>query len=90
MTGPHVIYGAADVAQLLGVSNAAVSNYLKRHTDTPPAAWRTTDGRLYWDQTGMRQWLAWQTDRTRPAYQGRRRTEANRVVDELREKLTQQ
>lgn len=57
------IYSAADVARLLGVTTAAVSNYLGRHTDTPAPTYVNTAGRLYWDRAGMSAWLAWQSNR---------------------------
>jgi hypothetical protein len=57
------IYTPADVAQLLYVTRAAVSNWLVRYGDTPEPQYKTIDGRLFWSAEGMAQWLQWQKDR---------------------------
>lgn len=54
------IYGCADIARYLGVTKAAVSNNLKRFSDTPRPDYVTPDGRMYWDRTGLTQWQHWQ------------------------------
>lgn len=90
------IYSAADVARLLSVTPAAVSNYLARHDDTPAAPYATTDGRLFWDRSGMSSWLAWQ-QRRRDTAAARRSGDAHHArqgaaraadaIDALRDEL---
>lgn len=54
------IFGNADIAVALGVSRAAVSNWLSRHTDSVPTHFaETPDGIKYWDLEGLKQWIAW-------------------------------
>lgn len=67
MSQQRIIYSTADVARLLGVTPSAVSNYIARHDDIPPAPFAAGDGRLFWDKGGMRAWLRWQEHRnTKP------------------------
>jgi polygalacturonase len=53
------IYNAADVAELLRVTRAAVVNYRTRYTDTPAPDYATPSGNAYWSVDGMKKWLAW-------------------------------
>lgn len=55
----RTIYGSADVANALGVARNVVSNHLKRHADTPPAAFETPDGRKFWNDAGIASWRVW-------------------------------
>lgn len=83
-----LIYGCADVAQLLRVTRAAISNYRARFTDTPEPAWLTTDGRPYWDQSGMREWQRWQANRRSDVRVSQLRKDAYNAVEELRKNIT--
>ena len=78
------IYGAADVAQLLRVTRAAVTNYRVRHADTPAAQYVTPDGRAYWSADGMRAWQAWHEARNTSATRQR----AYEAVEQLRQTLS--
>ena len=89
-TEPTRIYGMADVADLLGVSRAAASNYRRRHDDTPAPDLVTTEGRVYWFD--LAEWHTWDARRNaaevaraeRAAELARRRAaEAERRVAEL-------
>jgi hypothetical protein len=51
------IYGPADVAETLGVTRAAVTNWLARYDDWPEADFITLDGRLFW--TSLVGWQLW-------------------------------
>jgi hypothetical protein len=53
------IYSCADVAELLRVTRAAVTNYRMRYDDTPTPTYETTNGYVYWNADGMREWLRW-------------------------------
>lgn len=51
------IFGAKDVAVALGVSKAAVSNWLYRYNDTPKPDFSTVDGRYFWKSLDA--WIEW-------------------------------
>ncbi len=54
-----IIYGRADIARELGVTAPAVSNYIRRFNDWPPATYETPDGVMYWDTQGLVKWRRW-------------------------------
>lgn len=59
------IYGAADIAAALSVTRAAVSNWLIRDLDTPTPQFMTIDGRVFWDDAGLAEWVRWERNRKR-------------------------
>lgn len=84
-----LIYGCADVAQLLRVTPSAVSNYRSRFDDTPAPAYLTTSGRPYWTVEGMAAWQSWRDARqkdVRVTTTGRK--DAYDAVEDLRKKIT--
>lgn len=81
------IYGRADVAQLLRVTPAAISNYRARYENVPAPQYVTTDGRPFWSVDGMKAWRQWQDARRLPAKSDRRR-EAHDAVEKLRNQLS--
>jgi hypothetical protein len=64
-----VLFTAADVAHVLGVTNAAVSQWVRQRENTPPPAYRVRAGatgfRYLWDDAGMRLWRQWLDQRKR-------------------------
>lgn len=81
-----ILYGCADVAQLLRVTNAAVSNYRTRYSDAPEPPFTTTDGRPFWDESGMRAWQRWQENLRENSRQAKARS-SHDAVEALRTKL---
>jgi hypothetical protein len=51
------IYGSADIADALGVTKSAASNWLARRNDWPTPDYQTPDGRLFWSD--LRAWHTW-------------------------------
>lgn len=87
MMMPQTIYGAADVARLLRVTNAAVSNYQKRYDDTPKPACQTVDGRYFWTLEGMREWHEWHVKLHTKPTEHRITRQAEQAIDQLRQRL---
>ena len=54
---PMRIYGAADVADALGVTRAAVSNWRRRRADAPAPDYVDGAGVAYWSDLAT--WRAW-------------------------------
>lgn len=63
MSEPLELYGASAVARMLGVTRAAVSNWLTRHADTPAPFAVVRDvgdyATLLWNDDGMHRWREW-------------------------------
>lgn len=84
---PVMIYTAADISVELGVSPAAVTNWTRRHADTPAPDFITPGGRPFWSDPA--EWIAWHEARaTRRAERAARRAaelaaEAERKAAEL-------
>lgn len=55
------LHGTADVAEALGVSRAAVSNWKRRGVDIPAPDHVTVDGRAYWRD--LAPWHTWHAAR---------------------------
>jgi len=53
------IYGRKDVADYLGVTQTAVSNWIHRYSNTPKPQYETPDGVRYWSKAGRESWRAW-------------------------------
>ncbi len=54
-----VLYGSSHIADLLGVTKAAVCNWRSRYDDTPPPTHEVVDKMPLWDATGLAAWVAW-------------------------------
>lgn len=53
----RTIYGSADLAELFGVSRAAVTNWHTRCPDAPAPDFMTLDGRRFW--LSLDPWIEW-------------------------------
>lgn len=61
MSAGKTFYGPADVAEALGVSRPAVSNWKRRGVDIPPPDYVAPDGATYWTDLGP--WHEWHAAR---------------------------
>lgn len=78
------IYGIPEIAGLLGVTPAAVSNWRLRHADTVPTPdYEYLGSKPFWNMSGMRNWLAWYQSRVDAHGDSSRMT----AIEELRKNL---
>lgn len=87
---PQTIYAMADVARLLNVTRAAVTNYKTRYSDTPAPDFVTVDGREFWTVDGMKKWRDWQRARSSvtPGKASASELARQRAIEKLRAELS--
>lgn len=64
------LYGTAYIADALGVSRGAVSNWLKRYADCPEpfgTVRSPNESILVWDDAGIEEWHTWKRCREQQA-----------------------
>lgn len=84
---PVLIYSSADVAELLDVSRAAVTQWRQRGADIPTPDFVATDGRPFW--LSIDPWIDWweQRERDRAERTERAARALERKAQRLRERL---
>lgn len=72
------LYGTSYIGKMLGVTNASVSNWIKRHADTPKpfgVVKAPSQEHYVWDERGLQEWREW--------YEGRIEARARREAEEI-------